>query len=333
MAAGNSLFVFVGDMRKIENLQGTAEGRTATALELQRRQKEQTDQAVAGSTALSQMQRDATRDLNQFVNIGVVPAIFALSKLAEYARNAADLLPGAQPRTAEQQQRQGYGGQVGQPGTGGRSSAQVESAARDSVKNAIDDYTKKIAEADRQIADLEKRRDAATGDQRKALEKELSDIGILKKSIVDVFKALTPAQQQPAPPAAPAVPVPEMTPRPIIDSITADIGRGVLNIASVENIRFPNMPAQNSTSVSASGSDLRFPNMQTQYSTSVSASGSDLRAKEDLLKPFQQFASDKTPNSQVTESNIMLAGKMDELISLMRTSGSYLQKISIKDYA
>jgi hypothetical protein len=70
MAAGNSLFVFVGDMRKIENMQGTAEEREARARELKRRQTDQTSPDVAGSTALGQIQRDATRDLNQFVKIG-----------------------------------------------------------------------------------------------------------------------------------------------------------------------------------------------------------------------------------------------------------------------
>lgn len=352
MAAGNSLFVFVGDMRKIENMQGTGEEREARARELKRRQTDQTSPDVAGSTALSQIQRDATRDLTNFVNIGVLPAIHFLGQLAEIARNVTSSLPGAKPLTTEQQQRQGYGPQVGQTGTSGRTSGAVESAAKDAVNKNIQEYDARMKKLDEQIKDLEDKKAAITGTtdddkkDRAKIQKELDDIGTVKSIMSDFLAKMRPAPppqddrdmrpvvvpdprpstsalpssevlSPPQPPNGPPVPVmtprpaspsstgalPVINPRPASPSITgalpssevlaANISRGIINIASADMLTLMKEPSKTAESVPVK--------TQTDY--------------------------------DVIASNAMLAGKMDELIGLMRTSGGYLQKISLKDYA
>ena len=340
-AAGNSLFLFVGDMRKIENLQGTADDREGRARELRKRQTEQTSADVAGMTSLNQVQRDATRDLTNFVSIGIMPAIHFLGQLAETARDAADTLPGAKKRTPEQQQRQGYGPQVGTTGTSGATAADIRKAASDTVKTARDNYEAKIAEVTQQIKDLEAKKAAITetagmteDEKRNAqatrakIQKELDDIGVIKTNMAKFLENWNNGTR-PTPPPQPLAPVvnpgPDPNQRqstgalPSSDVLTANIGRGIINVASAENVRFPGM--------------------QTNYNPSMSASGGDLRTaeqddtKQAMRKAFEGFTSNNVPNSDVIASNAILAGKMDELIGLMRTSGGYLQKISIKDYA
>ena len=335
MAAGNSLFVFVGDMRKIENMQGTAEEREARARELKRRQTAETSADVAGMTSLNQVQRDATRDLTNFVSIGIMPAIHFLGQLAETARDAADLLPGAKKRSPEQQQRQGYGPQVGQTGTSGATAADIRKAATDTVKTARDNYEAKIAEVTQQIKDLEAKKAAITGTTetdnraREKIQKELNDIGVIKTNMAKFLENWTSGTQRPSDrrdqPAPVVNPGPDPNQRqstsalPSSQVLAANIGRGIINVASAESVRFPGM--------------------QTSYTPSMSASGGDLRSadqddtKQAMRKAFDGFTSNNVPNSDVIASNAILAGKMDELITLMRTSGGYLQKISLKDYA
>jgi hypothetical protein len=335
MAAGNSLFLFVADMRKIENMQGTAEEREARTRELKRRQTAETSADVAGSTALGQIQRDATRDLTNFVNVGVLPAIHFLGQLAETARNVTSSLPGAKPLTTEQQQRQGYGPQVGQTGTSGATAAEVESAAKRAVNKNIEEYDARMKKLDEQLKELRDRRDAVrnTGPrdaaERAAIDKEITDIGTVRSIMSDFLAKMRPATPPPQPPNGDQRPVivpdsgpagPSRTgaiPSPAV--LAANISRGIINVASAENVRFPGM--------------------QTNYNPSMSASGGDLRTaeqddtKQAMKEAFEGFTSKNVPNSDVIASNAILAGKMDELIGLMRTSGGYLQKISIKDYA
>ena len=317
MAAGNSLFVFVGDMRKIENLQGTAEEREARAREIKRRQTAETSADVAGSTALGQMQRDATRDLTNFVNIGVLPAIHFLGQLAETARNVTSSLPGAKPLTTEQQQRQGYGPQVGRTGTSGATAADVESAAKNAVNKNIQEYDARMKKLDEQIKDLEAKKAAITGTTeidkaaRVKIQKELDDIGVVKTIMSDFLAKMRPAADRQAPrpddgdtrPDADRTPVinPGPDPRqrqstsaiPSSEVLAANISRGIINIASADMLTLMKEPSKTAESVP----------VKTQGDYDVIA------------------------------SNAMLAGKMDELIGLMRTSGGYLQKISVKDYA
>jgi hypothetical protein len=312
MAAGNSLFVFVGDMRKIENMQGTGEEREARARELKRRQTAETSADVAGSTALGQIQRDATRDLTNFVNVGVLPAIHFLGQLAETARNVTSSLPGAKPRTTEQQQRQGYGPQVGQTGTAGATAADVQSAAKRAVNKNIEEYDDRMKKLDEQITQLRRQRDAITGTtdidkaNRAKIQKQLDDIGNVKSIMSDFLAKMRPTAPRPDDgdmrPDADQTPVPVMRPRPAppvtgalpsSEVLAANISRGIINIASADMLTLMKEPGKTSESV-----------------------------------PVKTQA-----DSDVIASNTMLAGKMDELITLMRTSGGYLQKISLKDYA
>jgi len=333
MAAGNSLFVFVGDMRKIENMQGTAEEREARARELKRRQTAETSADVAGSTALGQIQRDATRDLTNFVNVGVLPAIHFLGQLAETARNVTSSLPGAKPRTTEQQQRQGYGPQVGQTGTSGATAADVQSAAKNAVNKNIEEYDARMKKLDEQLKELRDRRDAVrnTGPEdaaeRAAIDKEITDIGTVRSIMSDFLAKMRPATPPPQPPNGPQRPVivPDSRPAgpsrtgalPSSEVLAANISRGIINIASITG-------ALPSSEVLAANISRGIINI---------ASADMLTLMKEPGKTSESVPVKTQADSDVIASNTMLAGKMDQLITLMRTSGGYLQKISLKDYA
>ena len=382
MAAGNSLFVFVGDMRKIENLQGTAEEREARAREIKRRQTAETSADVAGSTALGQMQRDATRDLTNFVNIGVLPAIHFLGQLAETARNVTSGLPGAKPLTTEQQQRQGYGPQVGRTGTSGATAADVESAAKNATNKNIEEYDARMKKLDEQLTQLRDRRDAVRntgpGDatERAAIDKEIKDIGTVRSIMSDFLSKMrpaTPRQQDDGDMRPLPVIVPPADPQrrdtsalPSSEVLAANISRGIINIASADRTPGPSSPGPipspamlaanisrgiiNIASADRTPGPVINPRPAPPSITGALPSSEVLAANisrgiiniasADMLTLMKEpgKTSESVPvktqsDSDVIASNTMLAGKMDELIGLMRTSGGYLQKISLKDYA
>jgi hypothetical protein len=92
----------------------------------------------------------------------------------------------------------------------------------------------------------------------------------------------------------------------------ANISQGIINVASAENVRFPTI--------------------RTGYSSKINATGTDLQTTEEISKAFENFNVDNVPNSAVVASNTVLAGKMDDLIELMRGSKGYLENISMKTY-
>jgi hypothetical protein len=243
------------------------------------------------------------------VNVGVLPAIHFLGQLAETARNVTSSLPGAKPLTTEQQQRQGYGPQVGQTGTSGATAADVQSAAKNAVNKNIEEYDARMTKLDEQITQLRRQRDAITGttedniNDRAKIQKQLDDISTIKSIMSDFLAKMRPATPPPQPPNGPQRPVivPDSGPAgpsstgalPSSEVLAANISRGIINIASADMLTLMKEPGKTSESVP----------VKTQS------------------------------DSDVIASNTMLAGKMDELIGLMRTSGGYLQKISVKDYA
>ena len=83
MATGNTLFANVNDMRKLENLQGTAEERTAAVLAQQKKQIENTDESIKAQTATLQLQRDAQKDLQNMIHAGSAATSYFMLKLAE----------------------------------------------------------------------------------------------------------------------------------------------------------------------------------------------------------------------------------------------------------
>ena len=307
MATGNTLFASVSDMRKIENLQGTAEERATRTKELQDRTKTATDEGVAGMTALSQEQRNAARDLNQFVQIGVLPSIYFLGKLAEKTREMADLLPGAKPRTTEQQTGQGYGSNVGQPGVSGRTSADIERSAKQSVGKDIEDYKKKLSALNTQLSGI--------GDQSseayKTLKEQIEKLTKMKEALEKFVGVAPPPAPGPGPGPQPApspqVPIPAVTPRPVSSPqvpIPAVIPRPV---SSNYN--------EDLNSAVAKNDQAKTEEMKT------------------AMKSFEGSSPQKTTNEEVVASNTMLAGKMDDLIDLMRKSVGYQEKISNQAYA
>ena len=56
------------------------------------------------------------------------------------------------------------------------------------------------------------------------------------------------------------------------------------------------------------------------------------QATEEMAKSIDNFNTDNVPNSAVVASNTVLAGKMDDLIEIMRGSKGYLENISMKTY-
>lgn len=295
MAAGNSLFAQVSDMRKIENLQGTAEERAARAKELQDRTKTATDEGVAGMTALAQEQRNAARDLNQFVQIGVLPSIYFLGKLAEKTRELADLLPGAKPRTTEQQTGQGFGGNVGQPGASGRTSADIERSAKESVKRDIIEYTNKTTALQNEIDRLKRENQTLPAIQQvpeatiKALEDQKAQLDKMKKAL-ELF--IGPPSSTTTPNTGPSN-IPAITPRPVSmnynESLNSEVARNVRQSADAE--------------------------IKT------------------AMKSYESSSPQRISNEELIASNAMLAGKMDEFIDLMRKSVGYQEKISNQAYA
>ena len=296
MAAGNSLFAQVSDMRKIENLQGTAEERQARAKELQDRTKTATDEGVAGMTALAQEQRNAARDLNQFVQIGVLPSIYFLGKLAEKAREIADQLPGAKPRPTEQRQGQGFR-PLGSPAdVSGRTSAEIERAAKDSVRANIEDYKNKTTALQTEIDRLKRENQALPANDAKrvpdatikALEEQKAQLEMMREALKMFIETSPPPSNNTGP-----TNVPIITPRPVSLNYNE-----ILNSAVAKNV------LQSATE-----------EMKT------------------AKKSFEGNTSQKITNEEVMASNTVLAGKMDELIGLMRTSNGYQQKISQQVYA
>ena len=310
MAAGNDLTSSVVDMMKLEGLKGTAEERDAEALKQRKTQTENTEASVQAMTSLTQMQRQATTDLTDMLNKGVVPVTIMMMNLAAGVRNFADALPGAEKRSLRQETEQGSGpaveggpgSRIGRPeymppvGPGGKALGDVQTEGRASANRLAD----MIQEAQDK---LQAQADAATG--------SLKDMLLERLRALENFRNSTEPPPPPAPPAPPLLPpnVSMLSPSQVF---AANISQGIINVASAENVRFPTI--------------------RTGYSSKINATGTDLQTTEEISKAFENFNVDNVPNSAVVASNTVLAGKMDDLIELMRGSKGYLENISMKTY-
>jgi len=133
--------------------------------------------------------------------------------------------------------------------------------------------------------------------------------------------ALGPQSRNPAPAQSTALGPQSRNPAPAqstaLGSITtpqllANISSGVINLASLDNVRFPAMP--------------------TRYNSSMDTDASKIVAAENEKTKTVKSTSDNS-NDDLIASNAMMIAKMDEFISLMRTSNGYQQKISQQTYA
>ena len=313
MAAGNDLTSSVVDMMKLEGLKGTAEEREAEALRQRKTQTENTEASVQAMTSLTQMQRQATTDLTDMLNKGVVPVTIMMENLAIGVRTFADTLPGAEKRSLRQETEQGAGRAVeggpgsrsGRPeymppvGPGGKPFDEVMQEGRDqagALANLIQEAQNK----------LQAQADAATGSLKDML---LERIKALKNWNSNIEPPPAVSTDRPVIPPAVTGNISTLSPSQIF---SANISQGIINVASADNIRFPTI--------------------RTGYSSKINATGTDLQTTEEIAKAFENFNADNVPNSAVIASNTVLAGKMDDLIEIMRGSKGYLENISMKTY-
>ena len=313
MAAGNDLTSSVVDMMKLEGLKGTAEEREAEALRQRKTQTENTEASVQAMTSLTQMQRQATTDLTDMLNKGVVPVTIMMENLAIGVRTFADTLPGAEKRSLRQETEQGAGraveggpgSRIGRPeymppvGPGGKPFDEVMQEGRDqagALANLIQEAQNK----------LQAQADAATGSLKDML---LERIKALKNWNSNIEPPPAVSTDRPVIPPAVTGNISTLSPSQIF---SANISQGIINVASADNIRFPTI--------------------RTGYSSKINATGTDLQTTEEIAKAFENFNADNVPNSAVIASNTVLAGKMDDLIEIMRGSKGYLENISMKTY-
>jgi hypothetical protein len=119
--------------------------------------------------------------------------------------------------------------------------------------------------------------------------------------------------------AAPAGPAANA--RPQLETLTANISQGYINVNSATNIKFPEMNTRYSPTVKNDAAT------ELKNSDDVETTLTDIRAK------FAGTGPEKNSNEDLVASNALVAAKMDELISLMRTSNGYQYKISQQTYA
>jgi hypothetical protein len=97
--------------------------------------------------------------------------------------------------------------------------------------------------------------------------------------------------------------------RPTIETFTANISQGFINVNSANNIRFPEMP--------------------TSYKSSLDT---DIRSKFAGLPTPREAKTEPvsaTPrDSELIASNALVAQKLDDLIDIMRRGVTYQRKIS-----
>ena len=114
--------------------------------------------------------------------------------------------------------------------------------------------------------------------------------------------------------------------------MTANINQGVINVASTNDAKLdtsykPNVATDTS----------KYAKLDTSYKPNVATDTSKFMTPSEAISEMAKFAgtstADKTTNADVVTSNAMLSAKMDDLIGLARSTNSYLQKISLKDYA
>ena len=93
------------------------------------------------------------------------------------------------------------------------------------------------------------------------------------------------------------------------DKMTANINQGIINVGSTNDAK-----------------------LDTSYKPNVETDTSKFASVKEM-REFVGTPAEKTSNQEMLTSNAMLSSKMDDLIGLARSTNSYLQKISLKDYA
>ena len=320
MATGNTLFANVNDMRKLENLQGTAEERTAAALASQKKQIENTDESIKAQTATLQLQRDAQKELQNMVHAGSAATSYLMLKLAEAVKaegtsrlpNAAGtqgMIPGLGQEAAE---RYKATKQMRSQGVGG-----TRDEAEDERRSAQKAVTGKVMEAPTEemiYKKAVKEMSEFVPALKAATEKAIRDAGALAGTVTgDVTSAIADAVRDMIglPVNRPNPNPPGPTPRGFSENLE--------ELGAAKNQAGPSVAS------------MRYrervnPNVAQQLSGPTADEFNSARSKFAGLP-------EKTSNEELIASNVLLEKKMDELIDISRASRSYLEKISNQAYA
>lgn len=327
MATGNTLFANVNDMRKLENLQGSAEERTAAALAQQKKQIENTDESIKVQTATIQLQRDAQKELQNMIHAGSQATSYFMLKLAEATKEAGARLPNAEglkgmTDAEKEAERAKANRQMLSQGVGGpplnKDTGETEGTRRSRQKEA-------------------------------GLTPMKPTESMMEKKAVEELAVIIPAIQEAT--------------KQAIDDLTTKIGQTVeaaakasleaarkalqdrLNLLVIPSMRDQGpqnqnrqMNFENNLDELSSTRNRAYPSVASmRYKEGVNPdlsqqlSGTD----EDAKRAMTKFAGlpEKTNNEELIASNAMVASKMDDLIDLMRKSVGYQEKISNQAYA
>jgi hypothetical protein len=329
MATGNTLFANVNDMRKLENLQGTAEERTAAALAAQNKQIENTNESVKVQTATIQLQREAQKELQNMINAGSTATSYFMLKLAEATKEAGARLPGAA----------GTKGMI--PGLG-QEAAERYKAERQRLSQGVGGRPLDLAEGEteakrtsRQLAaGMTPMKPTESMIERKAVEELAPLVDALKQATADAITDLqtivanglrdgaTTAAQATGRAAAVQLEELQRRARDLITPRMREVPRGFSeNLDEISSSRNQAGPS----AASRRYQERVNPDVAQQLSGTA----------EDAKRAMTQFAGlpEKTSNEELIASNVLLERKMDELIDISRASRSYLEKISNQAYA
>ena len=311
---------------------GTAKTASQDAKDQQKAQTEATDSSVAAMTALVQQQRQATKAVSDMTVEGIKPATEMMQFLADKAREFAKMLPGAKEISKKQQEEQAAykdpitgevksGGSVGQPNAKMRtgitpaaieaeaqkqtgkvkeqvekSKALIQAAGQDQVDKLINLLGKLIRPDNRQNAQQQTDQQSLE-EQRRAAEER---------------RRQQQQQQDNIPPNNDRPPRLRGFSAPDDSQGGLSINRGYVNIASAENITFPQMPTAYQSSLD--------PDMMSKLSTLATA--------KDNTVPEQQSIIQRA-DPELIASNVLMSQKLDDLIDLMRKGVGYQRKISM----
>jgi hypothetical protein len=283
---------------------------TATAKGQQDAQTKSTGETVAAMVELIQKQRQATTDLTDMSNKGILPATYFMGVLAGKIRDVTEILPGTRPRSAAEINQQAGGG-LGRPGYDqnlrfpGLSSSEIERAAQTgpgSVRDFVEEVEKSLNKAQlgatrigeegvRMIKDM--LRDFSSGQRDSDADAES------RRNTRD--RAVPGADSVPVtPPRDRTVPGSLSSLSTTSDVLAATVTRGYVNIASVDNIGFPQMSTSYRSSLD--------PDMMGQIITARLSAARETKTE-----------STTTPrDSELIASNVLMSQKLDDLIDIMR---------------
>jgi len=292
-------------------------------------QTKATGETVAAMVQLIQTQRQTTENLTDMSTKGILPATFFMTVLADKFRTVTEILPGTRPRTAAEINQQAGGGlRDGKPLPGYDGTLQFPGMNRDTVERAAQTGPGSVAEFVQEVEkSLGKAQAGATriGEEGVRVIKDLlrqmspsqrdRDAATVQDAAADAEARARAARDraEDRPQTVPgADPAPVTPPNNRIvpgglsslsttsDVLAATVNRGYVNIASVDNIGFPQMPTSFQSSLD--------PDMMSQIITAR------------LTAEFQtKTESTTTPrDSELIASNGLVTQKLDDLIEIMR---------------